>query len=206
VPRISAGRRPAPDAWDIAFGAAALAVSVAALLWWFPSDIRGGFIEVGAGGRREPGDAFFPVLLAATMLVLGVVHVTAALLGKATKPGERAVDAGRLTWQNLRFLAVFHAVVLGGLAVVYWLGPLVVHVLGALGVLDASYRHLVDTVPYKYLGYVAGGFGMTVALAVWAEGGLTRRAIVAVAIVITACVLIFDVFLTNVPLPPNADY
>lgn len=205
MPRISAGRRPAPDAWDIAFGAGVLAASVAALLWWFPSDIRGGFIEVGTGGRREPGDAFFPVLLAATMLVLSVVHLVAALLGKATKPGEEA-DAGRLTWANLHFLAVFHAVVLGGLAVVYWLGPVIVYFLGALGALDASYRHLVDTVPYKYLGYVAGGFGMTVALAAWAEGGLTRRAIVAVAIVITASVLIFDVFLTNVPLPPNADY
>ena len=206
MPRGAGGRRTAPNPWDIGFGAAVLVASAAALLLWFPNDIRGDFIEIGTGGRREPGDAFFPILLASTMLVLGGVHLLMALLGRASPPDEDAAEVGRLTKANLRFLLAFHAVVLAGLAIMYWLGPLVVSALSAAGQLDASYRHLVDTVPYKYLGYVAGGFLMTFVLAAWAEGGATRRAILAVAIVLAASVVIFDLLLTNVQLPPNADY
>jgi hypothetical protein len=206
VPGRASAPRAAPNPWDIGFGAVVFVLAAGAILFWFPNDIRGGFIEIGTAGRREPGDAFFPILLASAMLALSAAHLIVTLIGKGTPAPAGDDDTGRLTRSNLRFLLVFHVTVLGGLAIMYWLGPLTVTALNAIGVLDSSYRQLLDTAPYKYIGYVVGGFLMTVSLAAWAEGGLTRRAIIAVVLVLTVSVVSFDVLLTNVQLPPNADY
>ena len=200
-------RREAPDPWDVGFGAALLALAVAALSWWFPHDIKGGFIEASVGGRRVPGDAFFPVLLAVALAVLAAVQVLLALLGRGARAPARDADpdAGRLTARDMRFLASFHVVVLSGLALMYGLGPAAVAAAKALGLTDLDYRQLADTAPWKYLGYLAGGFVMTAGLIVYSEGRLRRRALVTVVIVLVCAVLLFDVALTNVLLPPNAD-
>ena len=95
---------------------------------------------------------------------------------------------------------------LGGLTIIYWLGPLTVDALRGLGLLDLTYRQLIDTPPYKYLGFLAGGFGMTCGLIYMAEKKLRPVAVVAVLGVLAGAILIFDVLLSNVQLPPNADF
>jgi hypothetical protein len=198
-------RRAAPDPWDIGFGAVVLAAGVVALVIWFPLDITGGFIEPGISGKMQPGDAFFPVLLAGAMVFLSVVHLCVAFFGHA--PTRAPNDgAGRLDAANIRFFILFHAIVLGAMAVMYWLGPLTVWLLGVAGFVDLGYRQLVGTVPYKLIGYVVGGFLMTTALITWAEGCLRRRTILTAVLVIAVMVLIFDVLLSDIQLPPNADY
>ncbi len=189
------------------FGVAVLALCAIALFAWFPADIKGGFIERSLAGKPVPGDAFFPVLLAATLAALAAVQVLLALLRRGARaPGAgTGPDTGRLTAANLRFLAVFHLLVLAGIALMYWLGPATVAALKATGVLEVDYRQLSDTAPYKYLGYLAGGFLMTTGLIAFAEGRLRRRALLTVAVVLALTVLLFDVALNNVQLPPNAD-
>ncbi|MEM6974157.1 MAG: hypothetical protein AAF577_15265 [Pseudomonadota bacterium] len=187
--------------WDIGFGAVMLAGALLALFVWFPSDIRTGFIFTNAIGRVEPGDAFFPVLLASVLAALGAVQILIALTRRGPPGAPR-----RLTGANLRFLAELLGIVLAGLVVIYWLGPIVVAALGALGVLEGGYRLYTDTAPYKYLGFLAGGLGMTLALIWRTEGGLRRASLLSVVLVLLASILIFDVLLKNVLLPPNAEF
>ena len=196
----------APDPWDLGFGVVVLAGAATALLVWFPLDIQGGFMEPGSDGTPEPGDAFFPVLLASALLGLSILHLAVATLRRRPATTGSGEPAGRLTPDNIRFFLLFHAVVVAGMAVVYWFGPLLVAALGGAGLLDATYRQLTDTAPYKYLGYVVGGGAMTLVLMAWAEGGLRPRAVATVALVLAALVGLFDGLLSNVQLPPNADY
>ena len=195
------GRRPARDPWNIGFGAVVLVSALLALTVWFPNDIKGGFIDLNQVGKPEPGDAFFPVILASMLLVLSAAQLLGALFGR--KP---QAPSGKLTAENLKFLVVFYAIVLIGLTVMYWLGPLVVETLRSMGTIDQTYRQLVDTRPYKYLGYVTGGFIMSIGLIVWAEGGVRRSAVLSVVIVQALLILILDVLLRNMQLPPNADF
>jgi hypothetical protein len=195
------GRHPARDPWDIGFGVVVLAAALVSLFLWFPNDIRGGFIDINQVGKPEPGDAFFPVLLAVLLLALGAGQLLFALFGR-----EPRAPPGRLTPDNLKFLAGSYAIVAAGLAVMYWLGPLVVEALRALEATERTYRQLTDTVPYKYLGYVVGGILMAVGLIVRVEGLVRPRAVLAVVVVLTLLVVVLDVLLYNIQLPPNADY
>lgn len=193
--------RTALDPWNIGFGAIALVLALASLLLWFPNDIGSGFLVSNRAGIREPGDAFFPVLLAWTLLLLSVVQLSGALTEKF-----RQATGGKLTWANLRFLVLLYAIIFAALALMYWLGPVVTGALRHAGIIDQTYRELVDTAPYKYIGYLAGGFLMTLGLISWAEGKLRLRTLLTVVLVLASLVLIFDVSLRNVPLPPNLDY
>lgn len=194
----------APDPWDIGFGAVLFVFALLALFVWFPNDIRGGFVEVDHAGKPEPGDAFFPVLLTSAILVLSASHVLRSLLLR--RHSDEARTTARLTRDDLIFLVLFNLLVCAGLAAMYWLGPLVTAVAGFVSASDLTYRQLVDTVPYKYVGYGIGGFVMTATLIAWAEAGLRWQAVLAVLGVIAASIIVFDVLLINVQLPPNADY
>lgn len=204
----SGPRRLAPDPWDIGFGAVMLAAALAAVLLWFPNDIRGGFMEDGLAGKRQPGDAFFPVLLALALAALAGAHIVLALRGRRVRPPAPGTDpqAGRLSAHNLGFLAGVHLVVFVALALMYWLGPALSAAMRAAGLIELDYRQLSDTAPYKYLGYLAGGFAMTASLIAWAEGRVRARALLTVAVVLGALLLLFDIVLDNVQLPPNADW
>ena len=194
-------RQATRDPWDIGFGVVVLAFAMLSLFVWFPNDIKGGVIVINQIGKPEPGDAFFPVILASLIGLLGLGQLTIALF----RPQARA-QGGRLTLENGVFLAGF-CVILGiGLALMYWFGPAVVSVLHALGLNEHTYRQLTDTVPYKYLGYVAGGLVMTTLMVVRAEGMVRMRALLTVVLVVVFLVFVIDGLLYNVQLPPNADY
>lgn len=194
-------QRPARDPWNIGFGAVVLAAALLSLFVWFPNDIRGGFIEINQIGKPEPGDAFFPIILACMLLVLGASQLLGAVFGR-----QPPTPSSRLTTDNLNFLFVFYAIIVVGLTVMYWLGPLVVDALRAAGAIDHTYRQLVDTAPYKYLGYVVGGFIMTLGLIFQAEGRIREHAVLTVVVVLASLILILDILLYNIQLPPNADF
>ncbi len=197
-------KRSAPDPWDIGFGAVVLAGALLALFVWFPADIPTGFFHINAIGREEPGDAFFPIILALLLLVLSVLHLGTSFYrswhGRAVPP------TGELTAHNFKFLGAFMVIMAVSLAIMYWLGPLTVAALNIIGWLDASYRALSDTAPYKFIGYVVGGFAMTITLIAWTEGRIRRASVLSVLITLVIAILIFDLLLKNVLLPPNADY
>ncbi|MEZ5843657.1 MAG: hypothetical protein R3D27_07965 [Hyphomicrobiaceae bacterium] len=112
---------------------------------------------------------------------------------------------GRLSADNFWFLFRFHIAILLGLAAMYGLGPAFVAVQNALTGGEVEYRQLADTVPYKYIGFVAGSLLMTLPTIAWAEGRWSARSAVTVLLVVLAIIVIFDVLLTNVQLPPNAN-
>ncbi len=194
-------QRPARDPWNVGFGAVVSIAALITLLIWIPNDIKGGFIEINQIGKPEPGDAFFPIILASLVLVLSTGQLVGAVF--SSKPQEAS---GKLTAHNLKFLFLFYTIVLAGLTVMYWLGPLVVDALRSTGVIDNTYRQLVDTAPYKYLGYVTGGFLMTTGLIAWAEGSIRPQAVLTVAIVIGTLIFVLDILLYNIQIPPNADF
>ncbi len=197
-------QRYAPDPWDIGFGVVVLVGSLLALFVWFPADIPTGFFFTNAIGREEPGDAFFPIILATLLAILSAIQLVSALFKNRTEDPSTAPAV--LTLRNLRFLLIFTFIMAAGLSVMYWLGPLTVSLLKASGVVDADYRQLTDTAPYKYIGYVVGGFLMTIVLIAWTEGQIRPRSMLAVLITLTVAIIIFDVVLKNVLLPPNADF
>lgn len=195
----------APDPWNIGFGAVLVLFALASLFVWFPHDIIGSFIETNQVGKVGPGDAFFPVLLASAILGLSIVHLLSMLFHRRTG-ADTAATIGKLTVANVWFLVRFHLVVLLGLFTMYVLGPVVVSAVNAVQSSDLQYKALVDTVPYKYIGYAVGGCLLTMPLIAWAEGGLRLRSIIIVCGMVVLSILIFDVLLSNVQLPPNADY
>ena len=196
--------RTAVKPWDIGFGAVLVVFALVSLFVWFPIDIPTGFFFVNAIGREEPGDAFFPIILAVLLAVLSAVQLIVSLLFRGG--GRAESDSGRISSDNLKFLAVFLLIVGTGLTFMYWLGPAVVGLLNAIGILDGSYRNYSDTVPYKYLGYIVGGAMMTLGIIRWTEGRFRGIAVLAVLGILIISVLIFDVALKNVLLPPNADF
>ena len=195
--------RAAPDPWEIGFGVACVGFALLALSVWFPRDIVGGFTETNAAGKVGPGDAFFPTLLASSILLLGGIHVLKTLITSRGSAERQTI--GRLSQANFSFLVRFHLVVGLGLAAMYLLGPLTVAVSNALLGGTATYRELVDTPPYKYVGYVSGALLITLPLIHWASGRTTLRTAVVVVAVILATIVLFDGLLRNVQLPPNAD-
>lgn len=196
-------KRNAPDPWDIGFGVVVLLGSLLALFVWFPADIPTGFFFVNAIGREEPGDAFFPIMLAVLLVILSVIQLASALFkGKSIDAEPSPV----LKLRNFKFLFIFILISFTGFTIMHWLGPLVVSLLNAIGALDATYRQLTDTAPYKYIGYVVGGFLMTIALIAWTEGQIRPRSIFTVLLTLAVAIIIFDVVLKNVLLPPNADF
>ena len=197
-------KQTALNPWDIGFGAALLGFALWALFFWFPADIPTGFFFINSVGREEPGDAFFPIILASLLAGLSAIQVV--LSWRNRRSDAEAHASGGITLANLKFLALFLAVVGTGLGLMYWLGPLTVAALNAVGFLEGTYRNFSDTAPYKYLGYIAGGFAMTLALIVWAEGRVRPVAVATVTAVLFVAILLFDVALRNVLLPPNADF
>lgn len=198
------GKRATRDPWDIGFGVAVLVGALLSIFVWFPADIRTGFFHLNQIGKSEPGDAFFPIILATALVVLSIIQLLGALL----RPQQRGADAAqhRLTGDNIKFLILFLAITAGGLAIMYWLGPLVTWAMRSLGLIDVDYRQLTDTGPYKYIGYVVGGFLMTIALIAWTEGRVRFVAILTVSLLLLLFIFIFDGLLHNILLPPNAEY
>lgn len=196
-------KRVAPDPWDIGFGVIVFIGALLALFVWFPLDIRGGFFNINQIGRSEPGDAFFPILLASALALLSLIQMALVLLRPT--PSDASVQA-KLTLENVKFLTLFLIITSSGLAIMFWLGPVVVWAMRETGLIDATYRQLTDTAPYKYLGYVVGGFLMTISLIAWTEGRVRLLSVLTVSVMLALFILIFDILLNNVLLPPNAEF
>lgn len=192
------------DPWDIGFGVVIFIGALLAIFVWFPNDIRSGFFYVNAIGKTEPGDAFFPIILATTLAILSGIQLYISLFHKSSSASSEPCPA--ITVSNFKFLLTFGAICVLGLSIMYSLGPVTVWVMREFSLIDAEYRNLTDTAPFKYIGYVVGGFLMTVTLIAWTEGRVRKPAVISVLTVLVVAIIIFDKLLTNVLLPPNAEF
>ena len=92
-----------------------------------------------------------------------------------------------------------------GLVLMVFTGPVVVESINGLGGEIGTYRQLRDTVPYKYLGFAAGGFVLVFGAIRVVEN---RFSMAAAGVAIGAVVVlgfIYDVPFDNLLLPPNGD-
>lgn len=184
--------------WEMGIGVVGLLFAIIALAFWFPHDIKGKFMEVTMAGVKEPGDAFFPIILTSIIAFFSVVQLIIGAL--QTSYGQKSF--GYISTRNIGYLAILFLIISIGLALMYWMGPLFVAMLGVA----KSYRLLVDTIPYKYIGFLTGGFLITFSIITWAEGRVRKRSAVVSVLLLLILISIFDLALNNIQLPPNADF
>ncbi|MEZ5649035.1 MAG: hypothetical protein R3E87_00635 [Burkholderiaceae bacterium] len=189
---------------DRVLGGLAIAFSLVTLLAWIPNDIDSGVIEVFRR-RITIGDAMLPTALALGIGLCGLGLLVQSLR-KPVRRRRDLVDAGHdgvgFTVANLRFIAVFAALMVVSLTVMRWTGPLLVWLFDEAG---GSYRALRDTAPWKYAGFLAGGWLMTSFLLVWLAGELRVRWLVIALLCVLALMLAVDLPFDDLLLPPNGD-
>lgn len=201
--------------WTFGLGLFCVAFAAFAVFYWIPVDVETGIVEQD---RREViiGDGMAPSFLALCILVLAVAMIVGSGLEllrgrRAATPAPAASEdrdadvPGSLTPSNLGFLLRLFCFVASALVLMVWLGPLTVDAIGALGFEIGNYRQLRDTVPYKYIGFIAGGFVIVFGLISMIEGGPNRRALFTALFTITALIVLYDVPFDQLLLPPNGD-
>ncbi len=185
-------RRPSTD---LVLGCGCVAFAALLILVWIPLDTETPIIE-RVRGRQVIGDAMAPTVVA---LVLGAAGVMLMV------EGWRRASTFTVTRDNLIYLAKLLAIILVAMLLMRWVGPFTIGAAQWLGFEGASYRELRDTVPWKYLGYMAGGSFLICSLVTFIERRLRWRTL---AIALGATVLVaalYDVPFNTLILPPNGD-
>jgi hypothetical protein len=185
------------DRWTVGVAAFFIIFGLLTLGVWIPNDIESGMI---VKFRREIliGDALAPVGVTVGILVSAVALLATAILRPetSTKVPDR---------QSAIFIGRMLAVIILALVLMAYTGPLVVEMINAAGHDIGTYRQLRDTVPYKYLGYLLGGFVLVFGVIRVIENKFTLSAAwVAVGAVIFLT-FVYDVPFDNLLLPPNGD-
>ncbi len=185
------------DPWSLGVAAVVAVFALATLLFWIPADIETGVVETFRR-RTTIGDALAPTVVAIGMLAVAGLFAATELLRPRR---ERAPFDG----QSALFILRVGAAIGAGLALMVYTGPLTVDAINALGGDIGNYRQLRDTVPYKYLGYLAGGTVMVGGIVVAVEHRLTRSAAVAAVLAVLVHIVLYDLPFDDVLLPPNGD-
>ena len=92
-----------------------------------------------------------------------------------------------------------------GLVLMVFTGPVVVEAINSLGDDIGTYRQLRDTVPYKYLGFATGGFVLVFGAIRVVENRLSVSAAWVAIGAVLVLGFIYDVPCDNLLLPPNGD-
>lgn len=189
------------DRWTIGLGCLFAVLGVVTLAVWIPNDIESGVIETF---RRQTsiGDAMAPTMVAAGILIVSVLMAVTEFLPRAGEAGPATV----LDRQSARFLLRLFAILIVGLVLMGYVGPLTVDAINALGFDVGSYRQLRDTVPYKYLGYTVGGFVIIFGLIRLVENRLSGGAALAALVAVAILIFLYDVPFDDLLLPPNGDF
>lgn len=170
----------------LALGVALFALVL--LFGWIPNDIHTGIVE-RVRRRTVIGDALAPT-------VAGVV----LLLGAAVLFAERRREAtGSISGESLRFLLSLLALGAVSFALMRWTGPAVAALAGV------EYRPLRDSVPWKYLGFVAGGWVMVFGLVTMVERRPSLRGALTAALMVALLIAVYDLPFDDLLLPPNGD-
>ncbi len=177
---------------ELVLGLAFLAFALFVLLIWVPLDTDTGLIEK-VRRRWVIGDALAPSV-AAVLIALGGGLVTInALLGRG--------EPMPLGWSSLRFAGLSFGLLFVAFLLMRWIGPLAVTLAGEA----ESYRNLRDTLPWKYLGFLSGGFVLIFVSIVAVERRLTVRAFLVAVLAPLIIALVYDLPFDDLLLPPNGD-
>ena len=188
--------------WNLGIGIVFLVASAVTLLWWIPNDVETGVL---VEERRSVvvGDAMAPTLAAIGILILSLALTLSSVFGRQTDKEDVVEYAIGLTPENLGNLAAIALVVIASMACMVWCGPLAVKALQSAGVALPEYRLLIDTIPYKYIGFAIGGFILVLGLISWIEGRVRARAILTAIATVVVLIVVYDVPFDSLLLPPN---
>lgn len=188
--------------WTFGLAIFFIIASLISLLVWIPNDIETGVIE---RFRRQItiGDAMAP-----TMVAWGVLFVSIALLIDAilSSRAPRASENSVMDAQSFVFLFKLTIVIIIALLLMFYGGPLLVDFLNLVNGESNNYRLLKGSPPYKYIGYILGGFVMVFGSIGVVENKFSTNGAWLSIIAVTVLTLLYDVPFDNLLLPPNGDY
>lgn len=189
--------------WNAIIGLGSLVFALITLFVWIPQTVESGVIEQV---RRQVviGDAMAPTMWAIGLGVLGLLLAVANLL-KLREGDDGDPQTGGPTWANLRYLALLLVIVFGALVLMMVAGPAAVKLAQAFGSDVDNYRALRATRPWKYIGYMAGGFVMIFGLMSYIAHRLSWRLALLAAAAVVVMALAYDLPFKNLLLPPNGD-
>lgn len=175
--------RQSADTWLALFF---LAFALLLIFVWIPWDTGSGLVEKV---RRKYiiGDALGPT-------VAGVVIALGALLALLRPTGNRA-----FTRQNAFWMAKLLGLFVLALTLMRVAGPM------AASGLEGGYRPLRATLPWNYIGFLAGGTVMIGALTGLAAKRFSLRDFAIGFAASLAIALLYDIPFDDLILPPNGD-
>ncbi|MYK33234.1 MAG: hypothetical protein F4051_16475 [Boseongicola sp. SB0670_bin_30] len=174
---------------DTAVAVILLAFAAALLLFWLPADTDTGLYEIKRG-KFTIGDALAPAFAGTVMAVAGLLLLF----------GPNARDGPKLDTDHAKFLSAMIAIVLAGMVLMRWTGPVAATLFA-----EDGYRPLRDTVPWKYLGFASGGFVIVAGASSVVEGRFNRSAALAGILAVLLIIALYDLPFDDLLLPPNGD-
>jgi len=185
--------------WDIALGLFFVALALLLLFAWIPLDVESGITERHRR-RISIGDAMAPTFVAIGFLLCGAAQAWSAWRQRSAERSGAGLDLG-----NLTYLAALIGLSVVALALMRWLGPAAVELARSLGADVSSYRELRDTAPWKYVGYLAGGFVLVFGLIAFIEHRLSWRTALIALLATAILAALYDLPFDDLLLPPNGD-
>ena len=85
-------------------------------------------------------------------------------------------------------------------------GPIAVDLVNVVGGDLGTYRLLKAAFPYKYLGFLVGGFVMVFGFIRVVENRFSPSAALLSVLAVLVLILLYDVPFDNILLPPNGDF
>ena len=174
---------------DFLIGLGVLMAGCLILFVWIPLDVETGLIEK-VRSQVTIGDALAPSLASSVLIVGGLLLIFQSF---------RTLGGTDLSWNSLIFLVLLLALLGLSMAVMRWAGPFAAYLL------NADYRSLRDTVPWKYIGYFLGGIIMIFGFISLMERRLRWRTLIISILAVLFLIIVYDLPFENLLLPPNGD-
>lgn len=181
-------------------GLIALILSLIALFLWVPFDSETPPIYTF---RRQTyiGDAMLPMVAAAGIAICALVHVLLSYLRKDHKGGGNPFDP-----QTAIFFGIFGAICIVSFVLMFWSGAAAVALFAQTGDETVTYRQMRGALPWKYIGFVLGGFTLVFGITSLIEGGFNAKRVLSSILAVVALIVLFDVPFDTILLPPNGDF
>lgn len=185
---------------EIWIAAIFLVLALLAVFLWVPFDTE---TEPIYSFRRQTyiGDSMLPMVAGVGIAICAAIH----LLSSFRRKPDNEFDAPFDTLTGV-FFTLFFAIVVVSLAVMYWAGPVALALFGPAGDEPLTYRQMRSTLPWKYVGFVTGGFLLVFGVTSLIEGRMSLKRALTSLLAVIILILIFDVPFKTILLPPNGDF
>jgi len=180
---------------DAILGLVCVLFALVLLFFWIPTDTETSIIE-RVRGRVVIGDALAPTIAGAVLFLAGFLLIVATV---------RRGNHAQLSLTNIYYLITLAIILVVSLFLMRWTGPFVVDAIRLMGVETSGYRELRDTVPWKYLGYLAGGSFLVTSMISLVERRLCWQHLLVAFAAALALALVYDLPFKSLVLPPNGD-